>query len=100
LARVYTRGENTGQIKRASPFLPLRVERQVHLGQARIDLRVDIGFGDAVVPRPATVTYPAMLEFSAPVLKAYPRQAVVAEKFRALAAMGIGNSRRKDFFDL
>jgi hypothetical protein len=41
-----------------------------------------------------------MLEFPAPVLKAYPRQAVVAEKFRAMVALGIANSRMKDFFDL
>ena len=89
-----------GRIKEDQEYEGVRVECRVHLGQARIDLQVDVGFGDAVVPRASTVTYPAMLEFPAPVLKAYPRQAVVAEKFQAMVALGIANSRMKDFFDV
>ena len=53
-----------------------------------------------VVPRPASVHYPAMLEFASPVLRAYPRETVVAEKFQAMVVLGIANSRMKDFFDL
>jgi hypothetical protein len=34
------------------------------------------------------------------VLAAYPRATVVAEKFQAMVALGFGNSRMKDFFDL
>jgi hypothetical protein len=41
-----------------------------------------------------------MLAFPAPVLKAYPKQVVIAEKLQAMVALGIGNSRMKDFFDL
>jgi hypothetical protein len=33
-------------------------------------------------------------------LKAYPPEAVVAEKFEALVKLGMGNSRFKDFYDL
>lgn len=88
------------RIKEDQEYEGVRVGCQARLGQARIDLQIDVGFGDAVVPRPADVTYPAMLEFSAPVLKAYPMQAVVAEKFQAMVALGIANSRMKDFFDL
>jgi hypothetical protein len=89
-----------GRIREDQEYEGVRVECRSHLGQARIDLQIDIGFGDAVVPRAVEVTYPAILEFPAPVLKAYPRQAVVAEKFQAMAALGIANSRMKDFFDL
>lgn len=32
--------------------------------------------------------------------KAYPRETVVAEKFQAMALLGIANSRMKDFYDL
>jgi predicted nucleotidyltransferase component of viral defense system len=88
------------RIKEDQEYEGVRVGCRAHLGQARIDLQIDVGFGDAVVPRPADVTYPAMLEFPAPVLKAYPRQAVVAEKYQAMVALGIANSRMKDFFDL
>jgi predicted nucleotidyltransferase component of viral defense system len=88
------------RIKEDQEYEGVRVRCRAHLGQARIDLQIDIGFGDVVVPRATEVTYPAMLEFPAPVLKAYPRETVVAEKFQAMAALGIANSRMKDFFDL
>ncbi len=41
-----------------------------------------------------------MLDFPSPILQAYPRETVVAEKFQAMVALGIANSRMKDFFDL
>ena len=53
-----------------------------------------------VTPEAINVEYPAILEFPAPVLPAYPRETFVAEKFQAMTALGIANSRMKDFFDL
>jgi hypothetical protein len=50
-------------------------------------LQINVGYGDAVVPAPARVTYPVLLKFPAPVLRAYPREAVVAEKFQAMVAL-------------
>jgi hypothetical protein len=46
------------------------------------------------------LAYPALLDFPAPVLAAYPRETVVAEKFQAMVSLGMTNSRMKDFFDL
>jgi predicted nucleotidyltransferase component of viral defense system len=88
------------RIKEDQEYEGVRVGCRAQLGQARIDLQIDVGFGDAVVPRPIRVNYPAMLEFAAPVLRAYPRETVVAEKFQAMVMLGIANSRMKDFFDL
>jgi len=68
---------------------------------ARCPVQIDIGFGDAVTPGPEEVRYPVMLpDFQAPKLRVYPRYTVVAEKLEAMAALGIANSRMKDFFDL
>ena len=89
-----------GPIKEDQDYEGVRLSCRVHLGQARIDLQIDIGFGDAVVPRETEVRYPTILEFPAPILKAYPKQVVVAEKFQAMVALGIANSRMKDFFDV
>jgi nucleotidyltransferase AbiEii toxin of type IV toxin-antitoxin system len=36
----------------------------------------------------------------APALRAYPRETVVAEKYQAMVALGVANSRMKDFYDL
>jgi hypothetical protein len=62
---------------------------------------VDIGFGDVVTPAPETIRYPVLLdELPPPALRAYPKCTVVAEKFQALCALGMANSRMKDYFDL
>lgn len=70
------------------------------LGNARIPLQIDIGFGDAITPEPEEIEYPVLLDAPAPHLKAYPRYTLVAEKFEAMVRLGIANSRMKDFFDI
>ena len=70
------------------------------LGEARIPLQVDIGFGDVITPGPVEVEYPTFLDFPAPKLKSYPKETVVAEKLEAMVKLGIANSRMKDFYDL
>jgi hypothetical protein len=63
-------------------------------------MRIDIGFGDLVGPPPAEVTLPVLLPLDAPVIRGYPPEAVIAEKFHAMVVLGIANSRMKDFFDI
>jgi hypothetical protein len=91
---------NAERIREDQIYEGVRVKCLAHLGQARIDLQIDVGFGDAVVPRPIKVIYPALLDFPAPTIRAYRWPTVVAEKFQAMVALGIANSRMKDFFDL
>jgi hypothetical protein len=88
------------RIKEGEDYEGVRVTCEVRLGQARIQLQIDIGFGDAVAPPPTEVQYPTLLDFPAPVLTAYTKATVVAEKFQAMVVLGLGNSRMKDFFDL
>ena len=78
----------------------LRVRVAGRLGTARIQLQIDVGFGDAVRPPPRRLSFPTLLEMPAPVLKSYPPEAVVAEKVQAMVALGMANSRMKDFYDL
>jgi hypothetical protein len=59
-----------------------------------------MGLGDAVWPAPLSCEVPPLLDFPAPRVLAYPREAVVAEKLEALVVLGDRNSRIKDFFDL
>jgi len=37
---------------------------------------------------------------AAPQIRAYPPATVIAEKFQAMVALGIANSRMKDYYDL
>lgn len=91
------RGE---RIREDLEYEGVRIHLGTRLGAARISIQVDIGFGDAVTPRPRKVAFPTLLDFPAPELKAYPREPVVAEKFQAMVYLGMGNSRMKDFYDV
>jgi len=71
------------------------------LGTARIRVQMDLGFGDALVAGPEEIEYPTLLEgLPAPRLRAYPREASVAEKFEAMVLLDTRNSRMKDFHDI
>ena len=59
---------------------------------ARLSLQIDIGFGDVITPGPTDIEYPSLLDFPAPVLRAYPKETVVAEKLEVLTALGLLNS--------
>jgi predicted nucleotidyltransferase component of viral defense system len=88
------------RIKEDAAYEGVRVRFNATLGKARIPMQVDIGFGDVIVPKPIEVEYPAMLEFPPPVLRAYPKETVVAEKLEALTMLGMLNSRMKDYYDM
>ena len=78
----------------------VRVRLRATLAGARARLQLDIGFGDAVVPAPQTMRYPALLDFPAPELLCYSRESAIAEKLQAMVALGELNSRMKDFYDI
>ena len=78
----------------------LRIGFRATLDGARIPMQIDIGFGDAVHPPPIDAHYPVLLDAPHPRIRAYPREAVVAEKLHAMVAHGERNSRYKDFYDL
>ncbi len=78
----------------------VRLTLRASLDGAVIPLQIDVAFGQAVAPEPQVVELPTLLELPAPRLRAYPPEAVVAEKFEALVKLGMVNSRLKDFYDL
>jgi len=88
------------EIKSLDEYVGTRVRFVALLGSARIPIQVDIGVGDAVVPPAEEVTYPTLLDFPAPRLKAYSMETVVAEKLHAIVVHGMLNTRMKDYFDL
>lgn len=88
------------EIKEGQEYQGVRIAFLAFLGKGRINLQVDVGFGDAVTPRAETIEFPTVLDFPAPELKAYPKETVVAEKFEAMVKLGMLNSRMKDFWDL
>lgn len=81
-------------------YAGVRAMLPARCGAARLMLQIDIGIGDVVWPVPQGCIYPVLLDFPAPNVLVYPREAVVAEKFEAMVVLGDRNSRIKDFFDL
>ena len=90
----------TARIKEDADYEGVRVRFNGILARARISMQIDIGFGDVVLPEITTIEYPTLLEFPVPVLRAYPKEAVIAEKLEAMTVLAALNSRMKDFFDL
>jgi len=91
---------------RAEPILDrteyrgTRVKLVALLGTARVPLQIDVGLGDAIDPPARIEEYPVLLDGPAPRIRAYPREAAIAEKAHAMVTFGIANSRHKDFYDV
>ena len=78
----------------------IRIRFRGALDSARINMQVDIGFGDVVYPEPEESELPTMLDSPAPRLLCYSRESSIAEKFEAMVKLGVLNSRMKDFYDI
>jgi predicted nucleotidyltransferase component of viral defense system len=57
------------QIREDQRYHGVRIHVDAFLGNARIPLQIDIGFGDAVTPKAQEVEYPTLLPQPAPLLR-------------------------------
>ncbi|MBN1495391.1 MAG: nucleotidyl transferase AbiEii/AbiGii toxin family protein, partial [Spirochaetes bacterium] len=78
----------------------IRIRFMGALGSARINMQIDIGFGDVVYPEPEMSDLPTMLNSTTPRLLCYSRESSIAEKLEAIVKLGVLNSRMKDFYDI
>lgn len=78
----------------------VRVRMAADFGGARVPVQVDVGFGDAVEPAAEWIEFPTLIDLPAPRIRAYTRYSVVSEKLEAIVALGLLNSRMKDFYDV
>lgn len=78
----------------------LRITVDCSLEQARMKVKVDIGFDDVIRPRPIQVEYPQLLDEEPIIIQAYSWETVIAEKFHAVAVYKETSSRMKDFYDI
>ena len=78
----------------------VRLRTVAFLEKSRIQVTIDVGFGDAIAAGAQPFAYPSLLGMETPRIRTYPPATVVAEKFQAMVALGIANGRMKDYFDL
>ncbi|MEI6697340.1 MAG: nucleotidyl transferase AbiEii/AbiGii toxin family protein [Bacteroidota bacterium] len=77
----------------------LNIEATFHTVRQRI--QVDVGFGDIVIPHVQELEYPILLDdMQIPIIQAYSKETVIAEKFQAMIELSVANSRMKDFYDV
>ncbi|MGH8516480.1 MAG: nucleotidyl transferase AbiEii/AbiGii toxin family protein, partial [Panacagrimonas sp.] len=93
-------GLRVEQIREELTYGGLRLRTTASLAGARINVVIDIGFGDSVEPGLEEIDLPVLLDLPAPHLLVYPRETVIAEKFQAMVQLGRANSRMKDFYDI
>lgn len=77
-----------------------RVTAAGHLGKIKLSLQIDIGFGDIIVPAPVEIMFPGLLDLETPTLLGYTPESTIAEKFQAIVALDMVNTRMKDFYDI
>ena len=78
----------------------IRIRFYGALDSARVNMQIDVGFGDMIYPEPEEIELPTVLDSPAPALLGYSRESVIAEKFEAMLTLGSLNSRMKDFYDI
>lgn len=88
------------EIREEAEYDGVRVRFVAWLDESKVDMQVDVGFGNAIHPGPLEVEYPTLLDDPAPMIRAYPQEAVIAEKFQAMVHLAEHNSRMKDFYDV
>ncbi len=93
-------GARVSRVRDENEYGGLRIRTTADIDGARIVVNVDVGFGDATEPGVEMLDYPVLLDMPMPRLRGYARETIVAEKFHAMVALGMINSRMKDYFDL
>jgi len=78
----------------------VRIRFRCYLGNARVPMQVDVGFGDVVVGPASETEYPRILDMPAPRLRSYSRESTIAEKLHVMEKRGELNSRMRDFYDV
>lgn len=69
-------------------------------GKMKVPMKIDITTGDRITPRQIDYRYKFMFEEKAVMVKAYPLETIVAEKYETVIRRNIGNTRARDFYDL
>lgn len=87
-------------IRAEQEYVGVRVTLRARVGNARIPVQADIGFGDAFTQEPEEIEFPTLLDMPKPILRAYTKETALAEKFEAMVSLGERNSRMKDYFDV
>jgi len=89
-----------GEIRENQVYQGYRFRVRGNLGNAKIYIQIDMGFGDIVTPDPIWIEFPTVLDEENPKIRAYTLETAIAEKYQAMIDLDLLNSRMKDFYDI
>src|SRR5712672_686582 len=84
------------EITKVSEYKGTRIRMDARIDNVRLEIQIDFGVGDVMVPGPRMIEYPELLDSGTIRLLAYPVESAIAEKLQAMVALGNANSRMKD----
>ena len=84
---------------RCSGFI-LNVSILGYLDRTEINVSIDIGFGDVIIPGRVEMDFPVVLGDERPKIHAYSECSSISEKFEAIVSLAYDNSRFKDYYDI
>lgn len=88
------------EITKQDKYQGVNISITALLGNSRLPVSIDIGFGDVIVPSKKEMTFPVLLDMESPKIYGYSIESVLAEKFEAIVSLGYANTRFKDFYDI
>ncbi len=91
---------STKQITKQDEYKGINISVTALLGNIKIPVSIDIGFGDVIVPDRMKIDFPVLLDFGIPHIYSYSIESTLAEKFEAIVSLGLANTRFKDFYDI
>ena len=83
-----------------SEYPGFRVTLNVTFEKLRDTVKIDFTAGDVITPKPVDYGYRLMFEDREIRVLAYNIETVLAEKYTAVLALDVANSRMKDFYDI
>jgi hypothetical protein len=91
----------TENIAETKAYHGLRLIYTARLDSIMQTMKIDIGFGDVIIPAAQPLSFPVLIQgLPVPEILAYSLETVVAEKFHAMIDLAESNSRYKDFYDV
>lgn len=88
------------QIREGDLYPGVRITVPAMIGRARLNLILDVNFGDPVTPEVKRVEFPQLLQLATFSIWAYPVATIVAEKLTTMMALGDLNTRDRDWADI
>ena len=84
--------------KKQDEYLGTNISITALLGNTRLPVSIDIGFGDMIIPSKKEMSFPVLLDMECPKIYGYSIESVLAEKFEAIVSLRIAVSRTSTTF--